>query len=71
MTGRWMTSQQCAEHLGLTRSGLEKLVHRRRIPFTRIGDTPRSPLRFDRHAIDEWMAERAVPVGGVTPEVVR
>lgn len=66
-----MTSQQCAAYLGLTARGLSDKVRRRQIPFTRLGDTPRSPLRFDVDAIDAWMDERSVPVGGVTPEAVR
>lgn len=61
---RWLTSAQAAAYLGLTPRALEKRVHRRQIPFTRLTDSARGPLRFDRKKLDTWMESRAVPEGG-------
>jgi excisionase family DNA binding protein len=53
---KWLGIEAAARHLGLSISYIRKLVRTRRIPFTRVGD---KVLRFDRGALDNWMAAQS------------
>ena len=61
---RYLTVPMLAVYLSMTESHIRRLVEQERIPYTKVG--PKSPgpdrrhLRFDRHAIDAWLAEQAV-----------
>jgi excisionase family DNA binding protein len=50
---RWLDVQQCAEYLSLTVSAVYNLVHRRKIPFSRLN----TRLRFDRIELDRWLKQ--------------
>ena len=51
----WMTVDETAMYLGLSRATIYQYVNERRIPFVKI---PKSnQVRFSRAQIDEWMAE--------------
>jgi excisionase family DNA binding protein len=59
---RYLNSAAAAEYLGFgtganAAAAIRQLVHRRQIPFTRIG--PKS-LRFDVKELDAWMAKQRV-----------
>jgi len=51
-----MTIAEVAEYLQVHRSTIYRLVHKGQIPAFKIG----SDYRFDRDAIEKWMADRQV-----------
>jgi len=51
---RWLTIGQAASHISMSVGFLRNRVRLRTISFTRIGS---KTLRFDRNALDIWMAE--------------
>ncbi len=53
---RWMTVNEAAEYLGLTTKAVYNRVHMRRIPYTKLGGS----LRFDKEAIENWLANNSV-----------
>jgi excisionase family DNA binding protein len=53
---RIMTIAEVAEYLQVHRSTIYRLVHKGQIPAFKIG----SDYRFDRDAIEKWMADRQV-----------
>ena len=62
MTPRYITSEQLAAYLGFGEgkrgaNAIRQLVHRREIPYHKIG----TRLRFDLRAIEKWMATRYLP----------
>jgi len=48
---KWLTLEQLAGYLKLSRSKLYKMVRDNNIPASKVA----SQWRFDRHEIDEWM----------------
>jgi excisionase family DNA binding protein len=50
-----MAYERAAGYLGMKRSGLEKLVAQELIPFFKTGDKPKSPVRFRKRELDEWV----------------
>lgn len=55
---RWMTADEVARYLGLSRATIYEYVSSRKIPFVKV---PKSnQVRFDRGQIDEWMLRGAV-----------
>ena len=51
---KWLTISETAQYIGMSVGFLRKCVRNRAIPHTRIGS---KALRFDRDALDRWMAE--------------
>lgn len=50
---RWMTVEETAQYLGLSKATIYQYVCERRIPYVKI---PKSnQVRFDRELIDMWM----------------
>lgn len=47
---------QMREHLGVSRSGLYKMIRERRIPYKKVG----VEYRFDREEIKAWLDRRSV-----------
>lgn len=61
ITPRYLDTEHAAEYLGYGtglrgQARVRVLVHRRQIPFSKIGTT----LRFDRQELDKFMAARTV-----------
>ena len=50
---RWMDIKETASYIRMSKGFLRKAVRNKSIPFTRIGT---KSLRFDREALDKWMA---------------
>lgn len=48
----WMSVDEAAEYLRVSRSTVEKLIARKEIPFSRIG----SRVLLNRHELDAWLA---------------
>lgn len=44
------------QHLGVSRSGLYKMIRERRIPYKKVG----VEYRFDREEIKAWLDRRSV-----------
>lgn len=58
---RYLTIEQAADYLQVSRWSLYKLVQRRRVPFIPVTvDSEKPILRFDSRALDAWMAKKAV-----------
>ncbi len=63
---RWLTPDEVAEYIGVSKLTVYEWVKQERIPFTRLGPAPdpgrkeRRKLRFDRHRIDAWIEDNAV-----------
>jgi len=51
-----MTVAEVARYLRIHQSTLYRLIHRSQLPCFKIG----SDYRFDRDAIEKWMADRQV-----------
>ena len=49
-----------AEYLHCSYNALRRYVHRRAIPFVRIGGGNRGAVRFQRSVIDQWMREKTM-----------
>ena len=50
-TDKWLTLDEVAEYLKLSRTTLYRLAQDGEIPASKVG----SQWRFDREEIDEWM----------------
>ncbi len=50
---KWMTIAEAARYIRMSIAFLRKCVRSQRVPYTRIGT---KTLRFDRQALDEWLA---------------
>ena len=56
MQSRWMTLQEVAEYLQLSKDMIYRLAQSGRIPASKVG----SRWRFRRERIDSWMEDMAV-----------
>ena len=56
MPSRWMTLQEVAEYLQLSKDMIYRLAQSGRIPASKVG----SRWRFRRERIDRWMQDMAV-----------
>ena len=56
MQNRWMTLQEVAEYLQLSKDQIYRLAQRGRIPASKVG----SRWRFRRERVDQWMEGMAV-----------
>jgi excisionase family DNA binding protein len=53
---KWLNISEAARYLGMSVGFLRKNVRLRTIPHARIGS---KALRFDRDALDAWIAEQS------------
>ena len=51
---KWLDLKQAAQHINMSTGFIRKLVRKGTIPFSRVGS---KSLRFDREALDKWMAK--------------
>lgn len=56
MQNRWMTLQEVAEYLQLSKDMIYRLAQSGRMPASKVG----SRWRFRRERIDRWMEDMAV-----------
>ena len=56
MQNRWMTLQEVAEYLQLSKDMIYRLAQNGRIPASKVG----SRWRFRQERIDRWMEDMAV-----------
>ncbi len=59
--GHWMTPEETADFIGVSKRTLRGLVHRRLIPVTKLNN---KTLRFNRNEIEKALAK--LTVGGIT-----
>lgn len=52
-----VTVAQAAEYLAMSEAAIRQMVHRREIPFIKVG----TRLRFDLYAIDLWIDRQSIP----------
>ena len=62
---RYLTIQELASYLGVSRWSLYKLVQRRKIPFIPLtfdggGENGKCIVRFDVQEIDRWLKRKSV-----------
>jgi hypothetical protein len=60
MGQRYLNAAAAAEYLGYGTgetgaATIRQLVHRRQVPFIKVGKFRNSPLRFDVKALDAWL----------------
>ena len=55
---RWMTLQEVAEYLQLSKDMIYRLAQNGRIPASKVG----SRWRFRRERVDHWMEDMAVDI---------
>ena len=60
MNDRWMTLQEIADYLQLSRDLIYRLAQKGKIPASKVGGR----WRFKREKIDQWMEDRST--GGET-----
>jgi excisionase family DNA binding protein len=53
----WMSANECAAYLGLSRDSLYQAIRRRGLPASRIGRR----LRFHKTFVDEWVTTGVDP----------
>jgi excisionase family DNA binding protein len=56
---KWMTPQQCADHLQIHKETLLRIVRMGKIPFVRLPG-PGKIYRFQKSAIEEWGRARTL-----------
>jgi excisionase family DNA binding protein len=56
---RYLTVDEVAAYLGLSKNAIYRLVDARGIPFSKPGGL--EALRFDIKAVDKWMERQQVP----------
>ncbi len=61
MRSRWMTLQEVAEYLQLSKDMIYRLAQSGRIPASKVG----SRWRFRRERIDRWMEDMVVDPGSL------
>jgi excisionase family DNA binding protein len=61
MTERLLTCREVAELLGVSSETILRWHRRGQLPSIRL---PSGAIRFDREALDAWLAERATPRRG-------
>ena len=54
---RLLTVDELATYLGLSRPALRQMIHRRQIPFIRLGERR---IRFNLGDIDAWLNDQRV-----------
>jgi len=59
---KWLTISEAARYIGMSVAFLRKAVRLRSVPHTRVGT---KALRFDREALDAWLAAQACEVNCV------
>ena len=57
-TKKLLNINEASKYLGVTRGSLYQMVHRRNIPYVKIGKS----LRFDIEKLDQYISERSVKV---------
>ena len=53
---KWLTIRDAANYIGMSVGFLRKAVRLQKVPHTRIGS---KALRFDRDALDQWLAAQS------------
>ncbi len=57
--GEYLTPKEAAQVVRLKVRTLAKMRHQRRGPdYIKLGDSPRSRVRYPRTALDNWMNQR-------------
>ncbi len=51
--GRWMSVEEIAQHLGVSRDAIYKWIDRKGIPCHKVG----SLWKFQKSEVDEWVKE--------------
>lgn len=54
ITDKWLTLDELADYLKLSRSKLYRMAQEGGLPASKVG----AQWRFDRHEIDEWMKKQ-------------
>ncbi|MDV6316685.1 helix-turn-helix domain-containing protein [Idiomarina sp. HP20-50] len=57
VTKEYMTVEECAKYLGLSRSAIYKLTHRKEIPHFK----PSKRVMFKRSEVDAWIQKSYAP----------
>ncbi len=52
---RYLTVQETADYLGLSKHTIYRMIKRLEIPFTTYGRVK----RFDRERVDKWVSQRS------------
>jgi excisionase family DNA binding protein len=60
MNDRWMTLQEVAEYLQVSRDLIYRLAQKGKMPASKVG----SQWRFKKDKVDQWMEERSVTPTG-------
>ena len=61
MEKRFLSVDEVAEYLGVTKGTIYSWTHTRAIPYTKVGQL----VKFDLCKIDKWIETRSVPVHSV------
>ena len=56
-----LTIKQASDYLKLTTENIYRMTSEKRIPFYK----PSKHLLFDRHQLDEWLEENAIPANSI------
>lgn len=55
-----LTLKECAEILGTTEKGMYMRVFRGYIPYIKLGNTQKSPIRIEEGVLEEYIAKNRV-----------
>lgn len=56
---RWLNISEAAQFIGMSVGFMRKATRNRLVPHTRVGS---KSLRYDREALDVWLASNSMPL---------
>ncbi len=56
-----MTAKECAKHLKVPLSSIRKKTSRKEIPYFRLGEGTKTPVRYSRKAVDNHFRKYHTP----------
>ncbi len=57
---RLLTLEECAKILGTTKQGVYMRVYRGVIPYVKLGNTPKAPLRIEEDVLEAYIVKNRV-----------
>ena len=57
---RLLTLDECAKILGTTKQGVYMRIYRGVLPFVKLGNTQRAPIRIEEGVLEQYIAQNRV-----------
>ncbi|MCF7740962.1 MAG: helix-turn-helix domain-containing protein [Candidatus Marinimicrobia bacterium] len=53
--GLWLTIDELSDYIKLSQTSIRRLINKDKIPFSRLGNSKKSKIIFNRKQIDLWL----------------